>query len=73
MTYKELQQKHYDIHFGSAFRINPPVNHRNLSIEFAISVLEKLHEQVKTVGNLGVCNLILAQIQILKQSLNEES
>ena len=66
MTIEELEQGHYDIHFGKKYEINPPNYHTKLSIQFAIEVLEECLNKYTPEEN------IKAGIKQLKQYLDEK-
>ena len=72
MTIDELEQGHYDIHFGKKYEINPPDYHTKLSIQFAIEVLEELNQIWVGDSKMIHVNEVQNKIQELKQYLDEK-
>ena len=72
MTIEELEQGHYDIHFGKKYEINPPNYHTKLSIQFAIEVLKELNQIWVGDSKMIHVNEVQNKIQELKQYLDEK-
>lgn len=68
MTIEELQRKHQDIWVEDDLK-KEFEQHRNLSIQFAIEVLEEI---VNDESEVDTVDLLYSKIQELKQYLNEE-